>query len=154
MTNKEILEKYYHFLNTDFNFNIEIIENSSFMLHANFLSDSVGLIFIYEFRELSPWIQISKLDGNKLEIRPGWYKIKELYKNADFILHSFSLQDILSYKRMDNYNSYFHCANTIEDIIIISSELLKKYAIEFIQGDEESYFNINKWLKKQAIESH
>lgn len=152
-TNMELLKHYFNFLSSIFNFKLEEIKSFDYALYAKFLSDSVGVYFIYEFRDSIPQIQFSILKTDELKIRPGLYAIRELYKDKNFRLLSFYLDEIILYKKEKEYKSCFKNSKTIEDTIEISSELVKQYAEDFIVGDEESYDKINTWFRTQVTMS-
>jgi hypothetical protein len=153
MENTEILKKYFNFLIAIFNFKIEDIEDHNHALYAKFISNNIGIYFIYEFRDFVPQIQFTKLNNNALKARQGLYTIRELYKDENFKLHSFYLDEILSFKGQKIFKSYFQNVQTIEDAIKISSELVDEYAMDFVRGDEFSYLEIDKWYRTQVNNS-
>jgi hypothetical protein len=146
----EILKRYFNFLSVNLNFKIEDIENNNHALYAKFISSKIGIYFIYEFRDFVPQIQFTKLNENALKIRQGIYTIRELYKDEKFILQSFYLDEILSFKGQKDYKNYFNNVKTIEDAIKISSELVENYAMEYVKGDELRYSQIDKWYRTQV----
>lgn len=151
--NIEILKKCFNFLTAIFNFKIKDIEDHNHALYAKFISNSVGIYFIYEFRDFVPQIQFTKLNNDALKARQGLYTIRELYKDGNFIIQSFYLDEILSFKGQKNYKSYFQNVQTIEDAIKISSELVEAYVMDFVKGDELSYLEIDKWYRTQVNKS-
>lgn len=151
--NIELLKKYFNFLTAIFNFKIEGIENHKHALYAKFISSSIGIYFIYEFRDFVPQIQFTKLNEDVLKARQGLYTIRELYKDENFKLQSFYLDEILSFKGQSDYKGYFKNAKTIEEVIKISSELVETYAMDYVKGDELSYIEIDKWYRTQVNKS-
>ena len=145
--------KYFNFLTSIFNFKIENIENHNHALYAKFISSSIGIYFIYEYRDFVPQIQFTKLNGDDLKARQGLYTIRELYKDENFKLQSFYLDEILSFKGQKDYRSYFQNVKTIEEAIKISSELVETYAMDYVKGDELSYEEIDKWYRTQVSKS-
>lgn len=151
--NIDVLKKYFNFLTSIFNFKIENIENHNYALYAKFISCSIGIYFIYEYRDFVPQIQFTKLNGDNLKAREGLYTIRELYKDDNFKLQSFYLDEILSFKGQKEYRSYFQNVKTIEDAIKISSELIETYAMDYVKGDKSSYDKIDKWYRNQVSRS-
>ncbi len=134
-----------------FNFNLKEIKSYEYALYAKFLSGSVGIYFIYEFRDSIPQIQFTKLASDDLEPRPGLYTIKEWYKEESFKLQSFYLDEIILFKEGKEYKNYFEDVKTIEGAIRISAELTEQYAKDFVIGDQESYDKINVWFRTQVM---
>ena len=131
---------------TKFNLKLSSVESNKHDFSGKFLSDKVGIYFIYEFRESVPLIQISLLTTFDIKLRPGLYTLIEMYKDPKFVMQSFYLDEILSYKDII-YRDYFKNAKSIEDCIDISSELIKAYAVDFVSGNLSSYSALNDWLK-------
>ncbi|MFA6152126.1 MAG: hypothetical protein WC716_12445 [Chitinophagaceae bacterium] len=150
--NIEILKRHYGFLINDFDFSIKEIKSYNYALYVKFVSKDVGIYFIYEFRDIVPQVQFTKLNGGTLEPRVGLYTIQKFYIDKDFKLQSFFLDEILSFKEHLDYQSYFKSVKTIEDAIMISSTLIDKYAKDFIKGNELSYKEIDKWYRAEVSE--
>ncbi len=151
--NIEMLKKYFNFLTAIFNFKIKDIENHNHALYAKFISSSIGIYFIYEFRDFVPQIQFTRLNEDALKARQGLYTIRELYKDENFKLQSFYLDEILSFKGQKDYKSYFQDVKTIEEAIKISSELVETYAMDYVKGNKLSYIEIDKWYRIQVNKS-
>lgn len=151
--NIELLKKYFNFLTAIFNFKIKEIENHNHALYAKFISSRIGIYFIFEFRDLVPQIQFTQLNEDVLKPRQGLYTIREFYKDKNFQLQSFYLDEILLFKGQKDYKSYFQNVKTIEEAVKISSELVETYAIDYVKGDELSYTEINKWYRTQVNKS-
>ncbi len=149
-TNKEFLEEEFNFLVSTFNFELQETKSYDHALYGKFLSDSVGIYFIFEFRDSIPQVQFSKLKNKELEVRPGLYTLRELYKNENFKLKTFYLDEILSFEKEIVYKDYFEGVTTIEEAIKICARLTKKYAEKFIVGEEKSYTKMNSWFKAQV----
>jgi len=147
--NIDILKKYFNFLITNLNFKIKEVRSLNYALYAKFISNNVGIYFSYEFRDFIPHIQITKIDTEDLKERPGLYTIKELYKDNNFKLQSFYLDEILSFQAQNEYKSYFQNIKTIEDAIKISSELLETYAIDYLKGNDFNFTELDKWFKEE-----
>lgn len=150
--NKEVLESYFSFLVSICGFKIKDIKSYGYALYAKFLSDKVGVYFIFEFRDAIPQIQFTLLLYNELEPRVGIYTIKELYKDENFKLKSFYLDEIILFKEGKDYKSYFQGIETIEEAIKISAELVEHYAKDFITGNVDSYTKIDRWLRAKVME--
>jgi hypothetical protein len=151
--NKESLKKYFNFLLSIFNFKLKEVKSYDYALYAKFLSKSVGVYFTYEFRDAIPQIQFTLLKTDAIEVRPGLYTIREMYKDESFHLKSFYLDEIISFKKGGEYKSYFKDVKTIEEAMKISEDLVKKYAEDFVIGDVESYAKIDRWFKVRVMES-
>ncbi len=149
--NIAILNKYFDFLISTFNFKIKEVKSLDYALYAKFISSNVGIFFSYEFRDSIPRIQISKISTNDVKERLGLYAIKELYEDNNFELQSFYLDEILSFQARKEYKSYFQNIKTIEDAIKIGAELLEIYAMDFLQGNDANYEEMDKWFKKELI---
>lgn len=149
--NADTLKKYFTFLLSTFNFKLKEIKGYDYALYAKFLSSSVGIYFIYEFRDSIPQIQFTKLVSDELKPRPGLYTIKEWYKEESFELQSFYLDEIILFKEGKKYKNYFKDVKTIEDGIRISAELTEQYAKDFVIGDKESYDKMNVWFRTQVM---
>ncbi len=149
--NTDILKRYFNFLLSLFNFKLKEIKSYDYALYAKFLSSSVGIYFIYEFRDSIPQIQFSKLISDELERRPGLYTIKEWYKAENFELLSFYLDEIIQFKGGKEYKSYFKDVKTIEEAVKISTELTEQYAKDFVMGDAGSYYKMNEWFRSQIM---
>jgi len=147
--NIEILKKDFSFLFHKFNFELRETKSYNYALYAKIYSNSVGIYFIYEFRDYIPQIQFTILESDKFESRVGLYTLKELYKNKDFKLKSFYLDEIILFKKEGNYKNFFKDVKTIEEAIKMSSKLVEKYASDFIVGNEEIYAKMDDWLKIQ-----
>lgn len=150
MNNTDTLKKHLDFLLSTFNFKLKEVKSYDYALYAKFLSSSVGIYFIYEFRDSIPQIQFTKLVSDELESRPGLYTIKEWYKDESFKLQSFYLDEIILFKKGSDYKNYFKGITTIEDAIRISAELTEQYAKDFVIGDKESYDKLNVWFRTQV----
>ena len=148
-----MIEKFFGFLITKHNFKIQEFEDTGYALYVKFISEKVGVYFMYEFRDFIPQIQFSILSSQELKVRPGIYTIRELYEDKNYQLKSFYLDEILSYKGKSEYKKYFQEMKTIEDAIQISSGLVKEYATDYITGDELNYSLIDKWLRNQVLNS-
>ena len=148
-----IVEEFLNFLIDKYNFKIQKFEDTGYALYVKFVSPKAGIYFTYEFRDFIPQIQFSIIGTEELTIRPGISTIKELYKDHNYKLKSFFLDEILLFKGNDNYKKYFQEIKTIEDGIRISSELIKEFAIDYLEGNEVSYYMIDKWFRKQALNS-
>ncbi len=156
MKNKEnikTLKGYFNFLTDVLDFKIQDIESYNYALYAKFISNSIGIYFIYEFRDFVPLIQFTKLNGSDLKERQGLYTIRELYKDENFILQSFYLDEILLFKEQKDYRSYFENVTTIEDAIKKSSELVEIYAMDYVRGYEKTYIETDKWYRKQVLKN-
>jgi hypothetical protein len=151
--NTEILKKHFNFLLSIFNFKLKEINSYDYALYAKFLSSSVGIYFIYEFRDSIPQIQFTKLKIDELQARPGLYTIKELYKEKNFKLQSFYLDEIILFREGEEYKNYFKDVKTVEEAIKIIAELIEKYAKDFVTGDEESYAKMETWFRVQVMAS-
>jgi|GEM_PF-4979780 hypothetical protein len=149
--NSDILKKYFNFLLSIFNFKLKEIKSYDYALYTKFLSSSVGIYFIYEFRDSIPQIQFTKLVSDELEQRPGLYTLKECYKEENFKLQSFYLDEIIQFKKGKEYNSCFKDVKTIEDAIKISAELIEQYAKDFVIGDKKSYDKMNVWFRNYVM---
>jgi hypothetical protein len=148
--NMEILKKHFNFLTSTLKFKIKDIEDHNYGLYVKFISNDIGIYFIFEFRDFIPDIQFAKLDGHNFEERKGLYTIIELYKDRNFKLRSFYLSEILNFKYKKEYRSYFQNIKTIKDAIRICSELVQTYAMDFIEGNELSYAEMDKWYRTQV----
>ena len=93
------------------------------------------------------------MTSNDFEFRPGLFTIKEYYKEDNFKLHSFYLDEIILYSKGLEYESYFIDVKSIDDVIKISAELIEKYASDFIIDDNECYDKMNVWFKNQVLSS-
>ena len=151
--NSDTLKKYFGFLLSKYNFNIKKIDIYNYALYVKFLSSAVGIYLIYEFRDSIPRIQFTKMISNDFEFRPGLFTIKEYYKEDNFKLHSFYLDEIILYSKGLEYESYFIDVKSIDDVIKISAELIEKYASDFIIDDNECYDKMNVWFKNQVLSS-
>ena len=109
--NIEFFKKNFSFLTTVFNFEIKNIENYNYALYAKFISNRVRIYFVYEFRDFVPQIQFTILEKNDLKTRQGLYTIRELYKDPNYKLQSFYLDEILAFKGEKDYKSYFENIN-------------------------------------------
>jgi hypothetical protein len=147
----DILQKYFFFLLNDFNFKAKGIERYDYALYAKFISPKVGVYFIFEYRDFVPQLQFTFLNGEDLKARPGLYTLKELYKNENFKLQSFYLDEILLFRGQGNYKGYFENSKTIEEAIKISAELAVIYALDFLNGDSLSYEEMDQWFRKKVI---
>ena len=141
--------KYFNFLISDLNFKLEEVDNIGYSLYAKFISNDVGIYFLFEFRDCIPRIQISKLGLDGLNERAGLYTLKELYKDKNFNLQSFYLDEIVSYKVQKDYKSYFQGIKTIEDSVRVSAELLEIYALDFVKGNDGCFSEMNQWFRKE-----
>ncbi|MNQ33470.1 hypothetical protein D3C85_469020 [compost metagenome] len=148
-----MLKTYFNFLTNIFNFEIKDIEDHNHALYVKFISSSIGIYFIYEFRDFVPQIQFTKLNEDTLKVREGLYTIREFYKDENFKLQSFYLDEILSFKGQKDYKSYFKNVKTIEEAIKISSELVETYAMDYVKGNELSYIEIDRWYRTQVNKS-
>ena len=151
--NIEFFKKNFSFLTTVFNFEIKNIENYNYALYAKFISNRVRIYFVYEFRDFVPQIQFTILEKNDLKTRQGLYTIRELYKDPNYKLQSFYLDEILAFKGEKDYKSYFENIKTVDEAIKICSELVEMYAIDYVKGDELSYIEIDKWYRQQVNKS-
>ena len=148
-----LLHQKFNFLSNNNDFQLKIIESKNYLLYALFESKQVGIYFTFEFRDSIPRIQISMDDSYKVKVRPGLYTLMDMYKDPRFCLRSFYLDEIISFKNLSAYSSYFVDVTTIEDCIDVSAYLLKSYAIEFVNGDTNAYADVDRWYKQQ-IELH
>lgn len=146
----ELLKKHFNFLNNISNFEIQEIKSSDYALYAKYISNSVGIIFNYEFRDFIPRILFTKLDlGETLTERPGLYTIRELYRKPDFKLNSFYLDEILL-KSNIIYKDYFNKVKTVEEAIKNSAELVQEFAFDFVKGNEVVYKQMDSWYRNQV----
>lgn len=150
--NKEVLESCFNFLISVWGFKAKEIKSYGYALYAKFLSNTVGIYFIYEYRDTIPQIQFTLSPSDKLEPRVGLYTIKELYKDENFKLKSFYLNEIILFKDGKDYKIFFQGIKTIEDAIKISAELVEHYAKDFITGNVDSYTKADRWLRTKVME--
>ncbi len=149
--NIDILKKYFNFLITTLNFKIIEVRSLDCALYAKFVSKNVAIYFSYEFRDYIPNIQITKIITDDLKERPGLYTIREFYKDDDFKLKSFYLDEILSFQAQEEYKSHFGNVKTIEDGIKTGAKLLETYALDYLKGDDVSFIEIDKWFRKLVL---
>ena len=149
--NLTFLKKYFDFLVSIYEFKIIDVKCFNYGLYAKFISNKIGIYFIYEYRDYIPQIQITKVDNGDLKIRPGLYTMKELYKNNNFKLQSFYLDEILSFSSQNEYKSHFQNIKTIEDAIKITAELLETFGIDYIKGNDFVFDEINMWFKNEVV---
>jgi hypothetical protein len=150
--NKQFLEKYYCFLTSTWGFKEKEVKSYGYAIYAKFLSNVVGIHFVFEYRDSIPSVQFTLLNSDALKPRAGIYTIKELYQNENFKLQSFYLDEIMLFKQQEDYRSFFKEVKTIEQAIKISSELAEHYAVDFISGNVESYNEIDRWFRSRLME--
>lgn len=138
--NAELLKKHLSFLLSEFDFRLKEIKSYDYALYAKFLSNSVGVYFIYEFRDSIPEVQFTLLvEAKELVARPGLYTIRELYKDEYFRLESFYLNEIIPFRNDGRYQDYFKDVKTMDAALKISAEVVKKYADDFVTGNVDIY---------------
>jgi hypothetical protein len=151
--NTKALKKIFAARLAAFRFELTEVESYDYALYAKFLSSTVGIYFDYEFRDRIPLIQITKLKTDKLEPRLGLYTLQQLYKDKDYKLLSFYLDEIISFREGGEYKSFFKDVKTVEDAIKIATELVEKYAVDFVSGDENSFNQMETWFRVQILNS-
>ena len=121
-----------------------------YAIYSVFISDKIGIIFSFEFRETMPQIQFTLLDKNlELVNREGIYTLKRKFEKNNFFLKSYYLDEILLGNNNIDYKIFFKDSKTINESIKISVDLMKKYALNFISGDEKYYLKMNEWFRKE-----
>ena len=75
---------FFDFLNSDFT--LKEIKIFDYAIYSVFISDKIGIIFSFEFRETMPQIQFTLLDKNlELVNREGIYTLKRKFEKNNFI---------------------------------------------------------------------
>lgn len=139
---------FFDFLNSDFT--LKEIKIFDYAIYSVFISDKIGIIFSFEFRETMPQIQFTLLDKNlELVNREGIYTLKRKFEKNNFFLKSYYLDEILLGNNNIDYKIFFKDSKTINESIKISVDLMKKYALNFISGDEKYYLKMNEWFRKE-----
>ena len=146
---KKKIEEYYRFLFVDLGFKIKQIETHNYALYAKLISNKVGIYLSFEFRDAIPRIQLTKTGDVDVKMRVGYYTMVELYKEKDFVMHSFCLDEIMT-REGKNYVDYFKDIKSIEESLKISSVLLEKYAYDLLRGDSGSYIEMDFWYRKRV----
>jgi hypothetical protein len=141
-----IVNKYFSFLKR--NYNIEKSFDTGYEIMIILSSHDVSLKIVYEYRDLYCSMLFRKIMNGKkyIGIRESFGDLADLYEEKGFILNSFYLDEILEFKKIIVKFDY---TIGLEKMICHLADLTKKYAMEFVKGNEEAYLKMDKWMRKK-----